>query len=133
MGIKSKTLDQLESNLTNILAAAATEAARVEYDSYIALLSQAGTDAPTAVELENTIGVIAWTRTDVGAYTGTLAGAFTADKTICLGFPNDNSGTAILFKLGRASDDTVTLEALTEAGVAVDVFSDLAIEIRVYA
>jgi hypothetical protein len=51
------------------------------YKKYIALISQSSTAAPTVIELENTIGPIVWTRTAVGVYFGTLAGAFTASKT----------------------------------------------------
>jgi len=51
------------------------------YTKYIALISQSSTAAPTVIELENTIGPIVWTRTAVGIYSGTLTGAFTANKT----------------------------------------------------
>lgn len=53
------------------------------YKVYTALLSQAGTSAPTAVVLENTLGgVPVWTRTGAGIYRCTLVGAFTDLKTI---------------------------------------------------
>jgi hypothetical protein len=49
---------------------------------YKADLSQSGTDAPVVeAEFINTIGAIVWTRTGVGVYRGTLAGAFTLNKT----------------------------------------------------
>lgn len=49
---------------------------------YRALLNQTGTADPVATVLENTLGgTVVWTRTDVGTYLGTLAGAFTALKT----------------------------------------------------
>jgi hypothetical protein len=52
------------------------------YKVYSALLTQAGTDAPVATVLQNTLGgTIVWTRDSVGTYTGTLAGAFTLNKT----------------------------------------------------
>jgi len=51
------------------------------YTKYIALISQSSTAAPTVIELENTIGPIVWTRSALGIYFGTLAGAFTASKT----------------------------------------------------
>ena len=51
------------------------------YKKYIALITQSTTNAPTVIELENTIGPIVWTRTAVGVYFGTLAGVFTANKT----------------------------------------------------
>jgi len=52
-----------------------------DYKIYRALLSQIDTDNPTANVLENTIGNIVWTTTDVGQYIGTLTNAFTNDKT----------------------------------------------------
>jgi hypothetical protein len=51
------------------------------YTKYIALISQSSTSAPTVIEIENTIGPIIWTRSAVGIYFGTLAGAFTLNKT----------------------------------------------------
>lgn len=58
------------------------------YLKYVALLTQSGTSAPTATVLENTLGgTIVWTRNDVGDYTGTLAGAFTENKT-WFAYPN---------------------------------------------
>ena len=51
------------------------------YTKYVALITQSGTNDPTVIELENSIGPIVWTRTAVGNYEGTLAGAFTLNKT----------------------------------------------------
>lgn len=49
---------------------------------YRALLTQTNTDAPVATVLENTLGgEVVWTRGNLGTYAGTLANAFTADKT----------------------------------------------------
>lgn len=54
------------------------------YLVYTALLSQSGTDAPVATELQNTLGgEVVWTRTGVGLYVGTLAGAFPIGACIC--------------------------------------------------
>ena len=39
--------------------------------TYVALLTQSGTDAPSAVVLSDNIGGITWTRTNVGEYLGT--------------------------------------------------------------
>ena len=52
------------------------------YKVYTALLSQTGTNAPTATVLENTLGTtITWTRAAVGVYVATLGiGTFTAGK-----------------------------------------------------
>jgi hypothetical protein len=45
------------------------------------LITQSRTNDPTVIELENTIGPIVWTRKATGEYSGTLTGAFTANKT----------------------------------------------------
>jgi hypothetical protein len=39
--------------------------------TYVALLTQSGTDAPTASILADNIGIITWTRTNTGQYLGT--------------------------------------------------------------
>jgi hypothetical protein len=39
--------------------------------TYVALLTQSGTDAPTASVLADNIGIITWTRTNTGQYLGT--------------------------------------------------------------
>lgn len=49
---------------------------------YKALISEAGTAAPTVKVLKNTLSAaIVWARTSAGLYTGTLTAAFTVDKT----------------------------------------------------
>ncbi len=48
---------------------------------YRALLSQSGTNAPTATVLENTLGNIVWEYVSTGVYNGTLIGAFYINKT----------------------------------------------------
>jgi hypothetical protein len=51
------------------------------YTKYVALITQSGTNDPTVIELENTIGPIVWTRVSAGIYEGTLTGVFTVNKT----------------------------------------------------
>lgn len=49
---------------------------------YRATLTQTSTTAPVATVLENTLSAaVVWARTSQGFYTGTLASAFTANKT----------------------------------------------------
>lgn len=61
---------------------------------YRALLTQTGTDAPTATVLENSLGgTPTYGYVDPGTYTVTLTGAFTANKTAFLMGPiSDGSG-----------------------------------------
>ena len=54
------------------------------YKTYAVELSNfgGGAVAPTATVMQNTLGVIAWTRTSVGKYVGTLTDAFKGSKTL---------------------------------------------------
>jgi hypothetical protein len=101
------------------------------YKIYNALLSQSGTSDPTATVLGgNQVGAIVWTRAGLGAYTGTLSGAFTTAKTFILVGQNADGITANCF---RSDANTVTLKTyLTLTGGSTDVFTDLSLEIRVY-
>lgn len=107
------------------------KAALYEYQKYTALLTQSGTSDPTATVLaSNQIGSIVWTRAGLGAYTGTLTGAFTSGKTFIIVGQNADGITANCF---RNNNNTVTLKTyLTSTGGSTDVFTDLSIEIRVY-
>lgn len=107
--------------------------AAVGYSAYVALMTQTGTDAPVATVLKNGLsGAIVWARSDVGTYTGTLTGAFTANKTALFATPTGGTLAASV-ALARTSADVVTLRTLDAAGAAMDVgLSGTAIEIRVY-
>jgi hypothetical protein len=76
------------------------------YKKYIALISQSSTSAPTSIELENTIGPIIWTRGTVGIYFGTLAGAFTLDKTYVM-LSNVLPNSIVMAK--RRDNDTIEI------------------------
>jgi hypothetical protein len=67
--------------VTNTINGRAVSEMLPTYTKYVALITQSGTNDPTVIELENSIGPIVWTRTAVGNYEGTLAGAFTLNKT----------------------------------------------------
>ncbi len=51
---------------------------------YRALVSQSGTDDPTVLIQENTLGEIVWSRDSAGNYFGRLTGAFPEEETSCL-------------------------------------------------
>jgi len=96
------------------------------YKVYTALLSQTGTNAPTATVLENTLGgTIVWTRNSTGLYTGTLAGVFTANKTWT---SITSTATGTVTGAVSTSVDTVTV-ATSSLDSAL---TNSAIEIRVY-
>lgn len=99
------------------------------YLKYVALLSQDGTAAPTATVLENTLGgTVVWSRTDVGTYLGTLAGAFTADKTVV--FCTISSNPFLYFY--PFSTDEVKMESADISTTLTDGLASTSIEIRVY-
>jgi hypothetical protein len=52
--------------------------------TYVALLTQSGTAAPSAVVLADNIGIITWTRTAVGQYLGTPISPFDALNTFVI-------------------------------------------------
>lgn len=101
------------------------------YRVYSAIISQAGTAAPTAVELENEIGSIVWTRNNVGIYFATLSAAFPENKTFIITNNRTQSGNYLVSF--RSSDNQVNVVQVGADGTTpADVLSDIPIEIRVY-
>ena len=110
---------------------------------YTALLTQSGTNAPVATVLENTLGgIVVWTRSGVGEYIGTLAGAFPLNKC-SIGNGDGVSGVIMytdvvnqyILMLTRTSSNSVKLTqfdsyflAATTDGIA----SAVPVEIKVY-
>lgn len=124
------------------------------YLVYSALLTQSGTDAPVATVLQNTLGgTVVWTRNSTGQYLGTLAGAFTLNKTVVPPFDSGNPGGAVNIPIANslpnsfyynittlASADTVQISVYDDTYTSVDLSTALAgwdtkifIEIRVYS
>lgn len=105
------------------------------YLSYVALLTQTGTDAPVATVLENTIsGSIVWTYTAEGVYTGTLTGAFTENKTYLNINPIGDSASGYICGVTRTGSNTVLVTTSSVATLlgADSVLDNISIEIRVY-
>jgi len=100
------------------------------YAVYTATLTQAGTAAPVANVLQNTLGgTVVWARIGVGAYTATLNGAFILNKTVC--FVNTAISNTQL-QAYRSNDDAVELDQQNFSNVAIDGLFSNCIEIRVY-
>jgi len=112
------------TNTTQIATTAFAQGIR-PYKVYTAILTQVGTDAPTAIVLENTIGSIVWSRTIVGGYFATLSGAFTTDKTSVL----ITNGSANATYIHGASVSTSNVNVITASDGQID---RATIEIRVY-
>lgn len=105
---------------------------------YAANLTQTAGNDPVATVLENDIGAIVWARSGAGVYTATLAGAFTANKTlVTVGTPipvdtmasievalTSTDVITITTKNYKTADDTATvLDALlTNTAIVIEVF-----------
>lgn len=106
--------------------------------TYRALLTQTGTDAPVATVLENTLGgTVVWTRDDLGTYLGTLADAFTANKTaLSVGTNTQSVGLSMTALRGSSSEVTIVTATFTPAGPSFDPADELLtgtpIEVLVY-
>lgn len=101
------------------------------YARYVALLSQTGTDAPVATVLENTLeGAIVWSYSNVGSYIGTLAGAFTENKTwFAVACRYDNAYIAHCYWTDANSFELIVSNF---AAASTDDWNNVSIEIRVY-
>jgi hypothetical protein len=104
------------------------------YNSYVALLTQAGTAAPVATVLSNNLtATLTWARTGVGVYTLTASAAtFTANKTIV--FLNAGSGITLITG-ERTSDTVLTVKTFVPSnGAAVDAaITNGSFEVRIYS
>jgi hypothetical protein len=99
---------------------------------YRALLSQAGTAAPTAVKFsEGRLKGAVWARTGVGTYTLTKAGAFLANKVVIKGGVYDQATGKMLSGV-RSDNNTLTFKHGIAAGAASDVFTDVPVEIVIF-
>ena len=107
------------------------------YKVYTALLSQTGTNAPTATVLENTLGgAIVWTRNATGTYYGTLNSAFPIQNKIAL-FQGGDMWNILPLEIIRVQWlNSNTIQILTQQatdGTLVDnSLATTSIEIRVY-
>lgn len=94
------------------------------YSSYVATLTQSGTNAPVATVMNNDLGTITYERNSAGSYSVLSDGLFTNNKTVVLiGDTNDKANTY--------------LELVNEDEIIIDTTSDstmtkMSIEIRIY-
>jgi hypothetical protein len=105
------------------------------YQSYVAILTQNTTNAPTAVVLNssdsNYLGAIVWARDAGGSYSGTLANAFPSGKVVILAAEGGTNG---LLKIYRSTNSTIQIDQISLDGTEsfIDTFVEQGIEIRVY-
>jgi len=111
------------------------------YNSYVAILNQAGTAAPVATVLSNNLtATLTWARTSQGTYTLTASEAtFTANKTIV--FLNTGTGSPFLItwnhgiSTGVPTDTVlrVTTHVPTNGSYVDNAITNGAFEVRIYS
>lgn len=99
--------------------------------SYIANLTQVGTDAPTALELANNIGDITWTRTGIGEYLGTPVTPFDGFSTYVM---INTIGESVITSAYVNTDGNVVVKTYQVDGLElVDIaLNNTTLEIRTY-
>jgi len=107
----------------------------VGYKVYTALITQTGTNPPTAIVLENTLGgTPVWGRSAAGNYELLLTGAFTPNKTT-VQVTHGETSYGLPYKTENYSTggNQVYVYTFDTIGANLDLgFSDSSIEIRVY-
>ena len=125
--------ENLTRNFTVAQLAAFANSYSLGYTVYTALISQAGTAAPSAIVLQNTTGgTITWSRTSAGSYVAVISGAnYVANKTtILLGNTNASMSIASTYK----TTTNVTFEQKSISNNAnADGFDNVTVEIRIYS
>lgn len=112
----------------------ASTVASLGYKVYTALLTQTGTDAPTATILQNTIGTVTYTYSGVGIYHATSSGLFTENKTFFIMSSSNYGSDGIIFTIDWVSSSDITINCFdTAAHTSLnDALLKSPIEIRVY-
>jgi hypothetical protein len=100
---------------------------------YVALITQIGTNPPTAKVLQNDLGLGAWSYDVQGDYILTINGAFTLDKTsILLGSIYD-AGDRSTFGSSRLDNDRIRIASADNTGApSNDIFLDTTLVIEVF-
>jgi len=129
-GNRAITIGYTEHPTGTSLETLLTDGDKRNYKVYKALLTQTSTGAPTATVLENNIGNIVWARTSEGIYTGTLSGAFVANKTFMpkvLSAAQGETAAEDLITATRTSANVITVNTTADGKL-----SGTPIEIQVY-
>ena len=102
------------------------------YKVYTALISQSGTNAPTATVLENTLGTVNFTRSSTGVYFVNSSGLFTADKTFVIMGAGTNAAYTNAINLINSSTFSIVTKVSSTQADADSANTKVAFEIRVY-
>jgi len=103
----------------------------VQTNAYIANLTQTGTNAPEALEIANTFGVITWTRTTAGEYLGTPTNPLDALSTyVMINNVNHDHLTSAYVN----TDGNIVVITCNTSGHAHedDILNNTTLEIRTY-
>jgi hypothetical protein len=103
----------------------------VQTNAYIANLTQTGTNAPEAIEIANTFGVITWTRITDGEYLGTPVRPFNALSTyVMINNVNHDHLTSAYIN----TDGNIVVITCNTSGHAHedDILNNTTLEIRTY-
>ncbi len=108
------------------------QAAARPYKVYTALLTQTGTNAPTATVLENTLGgTISWSYSNIGVYGASLPISISQAKTIC--FISSGVTNVNIFGAGYANGSSIQISNRQPNGLYSDsLMTNVNLEIRVY-
>lgn len=118
---------------TPVYSASGVVGERIAPKIYTALISATAGNDPTVTVLgTNEVGSVVWTRNSSGNYTGTLSGAFTANKTWVV--IQRGSGTTGFINgwIFNSSANTINIQTFDNVGNSVDSFDNIAFEVRVY-
>jgi hypothetical protein len=132
LSIENDGIATTNITVTNTINGRAANDMLRNYERYIALITQTSTSAPTVIELENTIGPIVWSRKTTGEYSGTLSGAFTANKTYAT-ISNALADSIVMISTTASDINIITTNLHSPIAVAHDGhLNNNTIEIRVY-
>lgn len=99
---------------------------------YRARLSSNGTNPPTVVVYENTIGTLTWTYHSTGVYKLNSSNLFPANKTF-LAFTQGAGSTLAHYPVVRTTDSIITLTTTSSAGTPTNGgMADCFFEIVIY-
>jgi hypothetical protein len=105
--------------------------AAAQTSTYVVNLTQVGTNAPTAIELSNNIGLVTWTRTLQGQYLGTPATPFEALYTFVI--INSNEHDHLCSAFINTDGDIVVKTTNTQNHQHTDaILNNTTLEIRIY-
>jgi len=111
-----------------------TASSSVSYKVYTALLTQSSTSAPTAIVLENTLGVtVTYAYSITGEYIGTATGSLTLNKTALLIKNSAHSSPNYYTEsIARISTDLFVIGSQINGVFTNGILNQTTIEIRVY-